>query len=192
MSEPDEEDSKAMVRRVAELEIASLAESRKMLLEEHSAAFRWLVASLLATNGGAAVAILNMRSLENSLKLWPCVCFFVGVLLALLIGPLSQRANRRMIEPLGHLMGYWVSVAVDGIHDEAVHKPFVQATTKAMRKAWLTQIAGWLSAIAFAIGAVFSAYALTVSGQSRPNEIVGFGREISTPLPVKFRLLHDQ
>ena len=151
-SEAIDPDIAACVSRAAEYELVSLAEARRAILEEHSAMFRWLIASLLAINGGATIAIVGSDSFSIATIFYSCLCFVIGIFAALLSAFLGQRANRAMLEPLGKLSGYFIAVAQEGAEIEDAKVPILAEVSAAMKKAMPGRACGWLSAIAFGFG----------------------------------------
>lgn len=148
----DEELSQRVIRRIAELELTSTAQSRVTVLEEHSAAFRWLLASMLVVNGGAIATSVQAGYFRDWLSLLSGSVFVFGVLGALLSAWFSQRANRAMLEPLATITVYWLGVAETGTADEDELKTILEKVETATKKALPTQICGWLSSICFLIG----------------------------------------
>ncbi len=165
MTEQEQQEHLAMMRRAAEMEIAATSEGRRALIDEHSAAFRWLVASLLAVNGGAAIATLSADGVPALAKLVACSSYYVGVVFALLTAWHSQRTVRAMLQPMGKMTGYWIGVAQSGVHYEIAKQEIDREIAAAMKKSFWTQLFGWCSAASFTIGA-FSTGAMYLFPQS--------------------------
>lgn len=146
----------ALVRRIAETEIANLLESKRALLEQHSASFRWLTASLLAVNGGGIVALVGQLNMPRVYVAGSGFLFFLGIIMALLCAWFSQRANRAMLNPVAEFLGFWLSVAHEGELDLEALKTMEHKMAKATKVARPTQISGWLSAIAFSMGVLLA------------------------------------
>lgn len=141
-----------LTRELAKFELAAIAESRKQLTDEHSAAFRWLTASLLAVNGASALSLFGSVLVDKDVKLSSGLAFFVGTIAALLCSYLSQGAVRRIFLPLNQLAGYWIAVSQHGEHQPEIYEKIVSEVQQAARGSLLTRIAGWTSLVAFAVG----------------------------------------
>lgn len=152
MSEPTATDLRDNVYRRAQYQLAALAESRSKLIDEHSAAFRWLIASLLAVNGGSALALFGNQQIGYLDKFWAGTYFSIGILLALVCAYFSQGAARRMFAPIGALASFWINVESAADFDEEHYKLLLKDVDTAAAGSLRTRIAGWLSAIAFCAG----------------------------------------
>ena len=148
----------------AKYELAALAESRGKLIDKHSAAFRCLVASLLAVNGGSALALFNSLQIEPFDKIWSGAAFAFGIFTALLCAYLSQGASRRMMDPLAVLSGFWIEVSAGGLFDVTRYAEVLEKIKEAQAASFSTRLAGWLSAMAFVIGVIIVGHALVVLG----------------------------
>ncbi len=157
MTEPAQMD---VVRRLAAFELERTSDSRRALIEEHSAAFRWLIASLLAVNGGAVLSTKELIINGNDTALFAAGSFVMGVLSALLAGWLSQKANRSLLKPLAESSSFWIEVIETGDLNERRLSKILEDTEIAVRSAWPTQLSGWLSAFGFLIGMVLFGVAL--------------------------------
>ncbi|WP_188062956.1 hypothetical protein [Sphingobium sp. KCTC 72723] len=142
----------AFVQRLAETEIANVLESKKALLEEHSASFRWLVASFLAINGGGVLALAGQQNIPRGYAVTSGLLFCMGILSALLCAWLSQRANRAMMRSTSETLGFWLSVAHTGELDQEHINAIERKMHGTMKAARPTQFSGWLSVLAFAFG----------------------------------------
>ena len=143
-----------LFRRLAEIEIEGGLNTRGLILEEHSAAFRWLLASLFAANGGAAVAVLNSNDVLPHGKQISLAFFLAGVLLSLLTAYFSQRAGRAMLPPMNALIGYWIGVSHSGSFDKAKLDQYEADLVGVAGKARVTQVSGWIAAACFLIGSI--------------------------------------
>jgi len=160
VSEAEESDFKFVKLAAVEV-VRQLSESRQLLLEQHSHSFKWLTASLLAINGGAALAVLSNESIESEAKVIAGAFFSIGIFLALLIGVLSQRANQLALVPLNNAMGYWLAVAQDGERFEELEEEHQRQFKPVQRLSLASQILGWLSACLFCAGIVTTGLGLT-------------------------------
>jgi hypothetical protein len=149
----DSEDNDTEFVKRAAVEVATIvAESRRTVLDEHSHLFRWLTASLLALNGGAAVAMLSSETFDAATKLNSCACFVVGIVFALLVGVGGQRANMRVMPKLNDQLGYWLAVSHDGERVLEREQELDAELKKAQRVGIAVRACGWFSALAFLFG----------------------------------------
>ena len=147
----------AGLREAARAEIEFLGELRRNSFEQHTHSFRWLTASLLAINGGAAIAILNSTILSPFSLVTSGACFTGGILSALMVGVLAQRSIMASLIPIQTQIGYWIGVVSDGTRDEVKEQSFINDTAHAVRSAKIGQVAGWISAVLFVSGLGFVA-----------------------------------
>ena len=174
------------LRRCAELEVSMLLETRKIMWEEHSASFRWLMASLLALNGTTAIAILNTDSVMNHTKIWAISCCVLGVIFSLTIAWIGQIATRRMAEPLGHLIGYWTAVAIEGERFEDVEAQYMDAVARVMKNGIWAQFAGWCAVVCFLLAIMITGFGLAPdNGRIREPELDGSQSNVSKSMPSK-------
>jgi hypothetical protein len=160
----DDEYLQAM-RRAAEIEIETLGEFRAASIEQHASAFKWLLASLLAINAGAAATIANSSTLAPSAKVYVCGFFIFGVGAALFSSFLSQRANIQVLKPVQKQIGYWVGVSVTGEQDAETAQQLADEYARSMRWAWLVPGFGWVASLAFLLGAIAAGFAMSASDQ---------------------------
>ncbi|HEY0623807.1 hypothetical protein [Sphingomonas sp.] len=139
---------------VARLELQALAEFRQITLEQHTSGYKWLTASLLAVNGGAAAALLSADKIRLTDVRWAFVAFVFGILLSLASARLNQSFAMKALPSLQEMSGYWASVMVTGARDDAREKALNGKAKSSMRGAWLGQAAGWASALSFVVGVV--------------------------------------
>jgi hypothetical protein len=148
MTDPDTDQLKALAAYMAE----SASDGRRRLLEEHSAAYRWLMASLLALNAGALLFLKDANAQHAIAKLAAAVAFYVGIGCALAIAKLGQKAAQAAIEPMSKMSTFWTYVAQTGELDQGTLDGLNSEMNATTRKARLAPVAGWLSFLAFTIG----------------------------------------
>lgn len=138
-------------RELAATELTRTSESRRTLLDEHSASFRWLMASFLAINSGGLLFLANSK--VHNLRLYSVagVSFYLGIIAALAVAWLGQRVNRRAIAPLSKLESYWALVSATGKFDQEEFDA-VMAEVALTANPGMARYAGWLSVIAFSVG----------------------------------------
>lgn len=146
------EENQSWVKLAAVEEARSISDVRARLLDEHSHAFRWLTASLLAINAGAAVAALNSEYLSAEYKILSGGLFGLGLLAALLIGVSAQRENRKLLPVLQRKLGYWIAVADDGERLESLEAELDAEIKATVKWAWTGPAIGWISALIFLSG----------------------------------------
>jgi hypothetical protein len=111
---------------------------------------RWVLTSLLAINGAAAVAVWQ-GDLPPSGKILACSIFAVGLILALLTAQTSVGNLPKLLEPVHQLAFYWYSVEDDGIRDPDMEElDEMKARVDSIRR--LPVMLGWLSIFCFIVG----------------------------------------
>src|SRR4030095_10793390 len=88
-------------------------------LREVASLSRWLLATLVAINGAAAITMLPFR-MPMGAKLGGASAFLIGILAALGAGIWSLYAFKRVSLAAGTMMGYWLTVAGDGQRIQAL------------------------------------------------------------------------
>lgn len=154
MSEKLKPPPSADIRKLAAHELQHALESRRHVVEEHSSEFRWLLASLLAVNGGGLLFLKQELEQPTPLILASGLIFLVGIVFALLTGWQSQRANRAMIKPISLQTALWISVIETGEIQQDEYQRIEKEFQSAMKVARCTQILGWVSAVAFILASI--------------------------------------
>jgi hypothetical protein len=88
-------------------------------LREAGSLSRWLLATLVAINGAAAISLLPLK-MAAGVKLWGAGAFLAGILTALGAGLWSLYAFKRVSTAAGTMLGYWLTVVDDGPRLEAL------------------------------------------------------------------------
>jgi drug/metabolite transporter (DMT)-like permease len=149
------DDNPELMRSVARHLIATFSEGHKVAMTEIGAVGRWLMASLLAINGGAALAVFNADDRLYSAGA-DSVFFVAGIFAALVSGVLNQKATIQASIAANKGVGHAIVVEHDGQTNEA-SDTFMREIEPAMEKASrLSPIAGWVSAILFAAGSLIT------------------------------------
>lgn len=150
-------------RRAARTILARFEALRVFSFEQVATAARWLLASLLAINGGGALATINsVGRLESPLH--PAACFTAGICLVLLSAVVIQHATGLNLTPVERISYYWREVEVDGIRVASIE---ADNDWDLRWRRWIGHLApilGWLSAAAFVLGVMY----LSEDAQSRP------------------------
>lgn len=107
------EEQEASNRLAAETFMPIMVEAFHDGLHEVASLARWLLASLVAINGAAAISLLPLR-IEPAAKLGSLLAFLIGVIAALGAGIWSLYAFKRVSIAANTMMGYWLTVAGDG------------------------------------------------------------------------------
>lgn len=151
MNEPDVPDPK-LVRAMAAHAAQSASDGSRRLLEEHSAAFRWLMASFLAINAGGLIVLKDFDVASWPLRIVAAAAFYIGAVSALAIAWLGQRSARAAIEPMSKLSVFWSITAEAGEIDQDQLAQLNEDVSGVTSKAKLAPYAGWVSLLAFTIG----------------------------------------
>ena len=145
---PTDED----VRGIARMEMASMSDARNRLMDEHSASFRWLIASLFAANGGALITLGTSELIPPEARIWACGWFTAGIISALLTAWLNQKLIQRGLAPMVALIAFWGCIAHGLDFDEKKHNELIAGLQSALKRSWPVQMSGWFSAILFIFG----------------------------------------
>lgn len=124
--------------------------------EQVASMAKWLTASLLAVNGGGAIAVFNHPHTAG--HAWCAgIAFMLGIAFALLSGTGLQEFYNRVSDPLYELDKYWTRVSLTGVRDEAEEASLKQPVDKIHRLAFIPPMLGWISGVSFLVGAVLLA-----------------------------------
>ena len=124
--------------------------------EQVASTAKWLTASLLAVNGGGAIAVLNRtQTLDHA---WGAgILFMMGIAFALLSGTGLQEFYNRVGNPLLNLDEYWTRVSLTGHRDQDTERSLKEPIDKLHRFAFIPPLMGWISGILFLFGSVLLA-----------------------------------
>lgn len=115
----EDHDHRASNRLAAETFMPMMVEAFHDGLREAGSLSRWLLATLVAINGAAAISVLPLK-LATAAKLGGAGAFLCGILAALGAGIWSLYAFKRVSTSAGTMLGYWLNVAGDGPRLEAL------------------------------------------------------------------------
>ena len=164
-------------KRLAELELAKLDATRLRVVEEHSAAFRWLMASLLALNGAGLIAVKDMLHTNSHwLALGCAASFYVGCACALYVAVLGQRASQNGLTYLSKAIAFWTAVHMTGdynVEGQEIMMGDVTSLEKASKRA---PRVGRMSFAFFSLGLL----GLLASKVVEPTRIISTGPDEST------------
>ena len=128
-------------------------------LREAGSLSRWLLATLVAINGAAAITMLPLE-MATAAKVGGAGAFLLGILAALGAGLWSLFAFKRVSTAAGTMLGYWMSVADDGPRLEALEasmkRHMDQAVGSRGTHVWL-----FASVAAFLVGCAFAGWGLS-------------------------------
>jgi hypothetical protein len=144
-------------------EIDNLKSIRATAWDEHTHSFRWLMASLLAINGGACLALLNNSDVDLKFRIIASGIFIFGILMALLVAVFGQHSIQRTLGPLQKQIGYWMTVASDGERLAAYETELNDELLGSAKIGIASRVSGWLSAGAFLCGVITAGYGFAVA-----------------------------
>ena len=124
----------------------------RILLEEHSASFRWLMAYLLTINAGGLLFQKELEKASTLLTLAAGISFFLGIFCSLLIAYLGQKSVQRMMGPITEMGLYWRIVSITGELDLEKQDDLNRRVGEAMAIGKWPRICGFLSFFFFGIG----------------------------------------
>lgn len=128
------------------------------LRQEGAAIQRWVVTSLMAVNGAAAVALWNV-DMSAGPKVGSMAALIVGVVFAILTGDVSANQAPRYSAGLLPSMGYWLEVKASGQRDagkETANLAALQAVIRRGRR--VARSFGYVSLFCFALGVSIAGY----------------------------------
>ena len=112
-------DTNASERLAVETFMPMMMEAFHDGLREVGSLSRWLLATLVAINGAAAITMLPLK-IDMAAKLGGAGAFLGGILAALASGLWSLYAFKRVSTAAGTMLGYWLTVATQGGRLEAL------------------------------------------------------------------------
>lgn len=128
------------------------------LRQEGATIQRWVVTSLMAVNGAAAVALWNV-DMSAGPKVGSIAALIVGVVFAILTGDVSANQAPRYSQGLLPFMGYWLEVRATGLRDAEKENANRAAFQDLIRKGRLVARAfGYFSLFCFALGVTVAGY----------------------------------
>jgi hypothetical protein len=109
----DGNNERASNRLAAQTFMPIMVEAYHDGLREAGSLSRWLLATLVAINGAAAISILPFEMARGA-KIGGGGAFLFGILAALGAGLWSLYSFKRVSTAAGTMLGYWLTVAGDG------------------------------------------------------------------------------
>ena len=158
----DEQKETASNRLAAETFAPMMVEAFHDGLREAGSLSRWLLATLVAINGAAAISILPLK-MDPGAKLTGAGAFLCGILAALGAGIWSLYAFKRVSTGAGTMLGYWLSVSDDGPRLAALEAAMKRHMDQAIG-ARATHAFVFASVAAFLLGCTFVGWGLIAQG----------------------------
>lgn len=149
------------IRRASEINFESVIGARNRILDEVSSSSRWILATLVTVNGGAAAAIISTDKISRDAKLWSGGIASLGVIFAVLLGYSMILSAQRILPLLNELAGTWMQGVVSGHLNAMELTQRENGLQKAIRP-WqiAAHVFGWLSLAAFVISVIVLGYNL--------------------------------
>lgn len=149
----DGNDKRASDRLAAETFMPMMVEAFHDGLREAGSLSRWLLATLVAINGAAAISMLPLKMAAGA-KLGGAVAFLIGIVAALGAGLWSLYAFKRVSTSAGTMLGYWLTVANEGARLEALEATMKKHFDQAIGSRG-THVLVFASVAAFLAGSAF-------------------------------------
>ncbi len=144
-------------RILAQRVLQRVDQQQQFAFDQVGSMAKWLMASLLAVNGGGAIAAMNVDG--GGGPYWLAgLLFAIGILSALVSGVTMQDVYNSIPGPLLEVDNYWTGVGVTGERDSLRERELRSGTTKALRFSVLPPLFGWLSGLLFIGGAITIAF----------------------------------
>jgi len=140
------------MRRLAVFEASSAEQTKGKLIDDHSAAFRWMIASLFALNGGAILAIFGKGDIIDQPNFASFWIFFGGVVNTFLAAFFGQLSDRAMIAEMHRWGLYWTNVGSIDERDEVNEAAIKQSINRAERSGRVGRIHTIFAMIFFVFG----------------------------------------
>jgi hypothetical protein len=147
----DEED-RQLLRAAAQLEVQTSIAMRDRLITEIATSARWVQASLLVVNGGAAVAVLQSEGISTEIRIWSGAFFIVGVILSLFTAWVGVNENKDVPKRLSETIGYWIRVSINLRRSEEIERDWLIYASELQKRGRLSRTLGYLSVAAFGVG----------------------------------------
>ena len=127
------------------------ADYAKVAQNEVSTLSRWLTASLLAVNGGGALAAANTAG--DTVGLWvPGVMFYGGIAAAFFSAWFNQWITQKFIPSATKLASYYAEAAFLGQRNTEFESNASSEITQLGTLTWIGPASGWLSFVLFSVG----------------------------------------
>ena len=158
----EDRDERASNRLAAETFMPMMVEAFHDGLKEAGSLSRWLLATLVAINGAAAISMLPLK-MAAAAKLGGAAAFLVGILAALGAGIWSLYAFKRVSTSAGTMLGYWLTVVEDGQRLAALEATMKRHMDQAIGSRG-THLLVFVSGAAFVLGCGLVGWGMIVQG----------------------------
>jgi hypothetical protein len=152
-------------RLAAETFVPMMMESFHDGLREAGSMSRWLLATLVAVNGAAAISLVPLRIAIDA-KLAGAGAFLFGILAALGAGLWSLYAFKRVSKSARTMLGYWLTVAGEGSRLEALEASMQRHMDQAVG-ARATHYFVLASVAAFLTGCALAGWGMLLQGAAK-------------------------
>ena len=156
-------DERVSNRLAAETFMPMMVEAFHDGLKEAGSLSRWLLATLVAINGAAAITMLPL-AMTRGAKLGGALAFLLGILAALGAGLWSLYAFKRVSTSAGTMLSYWLTVANDGARLEALEATMKRHFDQAIGSRG-THFLVFASVAAFLAGCAFVGWGMLARGE---------------------------
>lgn len=154
---PEALEQQQIVKRLAAFEITASIESRSKMIDEHGSAFRWMVASLFALNGGSILSIFGSDGFGAPYLFLSFWVFFAGIIFTFATVIMAQISDRKMIAQLHSWGLYWTRVSCTGVTDLQHEKEIKDKISDAENFGRQARVLGFFAMMAFVVGVLTAA-----------------------------------
>jgi hypothetical protein len=154
----EDHDERASNRLASQTLIPIMLDAFQIGLREAGSLSRWLLATLAAINGAAAISMLPVE-MASGAKLGAAAAFVIGILAALGAGLWSLYVFKRVTSAAGTMLGYWLTVADDGERLRALEATMRADMDEAVGSR-ATLSLGAASAAAFLVGCALAGWGM--------------------------------
>ena len=143
----------------------------------------WLTASLLAINGGGAIAVMNSADRLQAPALVAAL-FLLGLLFAMLNAVLIQSLSAVLQNPLEQWLAYWRGVEKYGLRQHQSEQELHQLVKRAQRYRWSAPAVGWISGAIFLVAVTMAGANLHVSAWPNASACAKLKKDMISNAPV--------
>jgi hypothetical protein len=161
----EDNDTRARNQLAAETFAPIMLEAFHDGLREIGSLSRWLLATLVAINGAAAISLLPLK-MDATAKLAAAGALLLGIIAALGAGLWSLYVFNRVSAAAHTMLGYWLSVADDGPRLAALETAMKRHMDQAIGSRG-THILVGISLAAFLIGCAVAGWGMISQGGGR-------------------------
>lgn len=143
----------AFNRQFAARKLIRLDKEYAFVSDQVASMAKWLMASLLAINGGGILAVLNAA--KDGHQSWIAGTMFVGgVGMSLFSGVTMQGIYGGFVDPLLDQDKYWTGVNIEGCRSGETETILKTSMETAYRFSLAPQLCGWASGVLFVFGSI--------------------------------------